>query len=112
MPLPTTGEIILKYLITILHYWWALLPGLVMPLRNIYKWLHPKHRELEIPHWVRIGSVLAALSFFLPQFLPYQTSAQNLPIVTKVKSNFTFALKTQSPKLQNLKHDLDFLKTK
>src|SRR5260370_37420629 len=87
MQLPTTGEIILKYLITILHYWWALLPGLVMPLRNIYKWLHPKHRELEIPHWVRIGSVLAALFFFCPNSLLIRTQRVTWPSLHRGKGN-------------------------
>src|SRR5260370_41210974 len=87
MQLPTTGEIILKYLITILHYWWALLPGIVMPLRNIYKWLPPKHRELEIPHWVRIGSVLAALFFFWPNSSLIRTQRETWPSLQRRKGN-------------------------
>ncbi len=79
-----------------------------MPLRNIYKWLHPRHKELEIPHWVRLGSVLAAL--FLAQFLAYQNSARNLAIVIEEKRQFSMALNTQSTQLQDAKHEIDILK--
>ncbi len=108
MPVPTIDQIILKYLITILHYWWALLPGLVMPLRNIYKWLHPRHEELEIPHWVRLSSVLAAV--FLAQFLAFQNSERNLAIVIEQKRQFSMALDTRSTQLQDANHEIDILK--
>ena len=80
-----------------------------MPLRNILKWLHPKHKELEIPHWVRLGSVLAAL--FLAQFLAYQNSARNLATVIEEKQQFGMALNAQSAQLQDAKHEIEILKT-
>ena len=108
MTVPTTAQIIFKYLITILHYWWALLPGLVMPLRNVYKWLHPRHEELEIPHWVRLSSVMAAV--FLAQFLAFQNSERNLATVIEEKRQFSIALNTESTQLQDAKHENDVLK--
>jgi hypothetical protein len=109
MPVPTTGPIILKYLTTILHYWWALLPGLVMPLRNIYKWLHPRHEELEIPHWVRLGLLLAAI--FLGQFLAYQNSERNLATVIEEKLLLSVSLNAQNTQIQDAKHEIEILKT-
>jgi len=58
-----------------------------MPLRNIYRWFHPEHKELDIPHWARLGSVLAAL--ILGQFLVYRNSARNLAVVIEEKRYFS-----------------------
>jgi len=100
--------IIREYVTTILHYWWAFLPGLVMPLRNIYRWLHPRHIELEIPHWVRLGSVLAAL--FLAQFLAYRNSALNLAMVIEEKRQLSITVNSLSPQLQDARRQIDILR--
>src|SRR5260370_6929377 len=102
MPQPTLAQIVWEYLVTILHYWWALLPGLVMPLRNIYRWFHPKHKELEIPHWIRLGSV--AVAFFLAQFLAYRNLARTLATVIEDKRQFSIALNIKAIHLTAPRH--------
>src|SRR5260370_2963927 len=109
MPQPTLAQIVWEYLVTILHYWWALLPGLVMPLRNVYRWFHPKHKELEIPHWIRLGSVVAAL--FLAQFLAYRNSAKNLAVVIEEKRQVSMTSNAQTVQLQEARQQLDILKS-
>ncbi len=101
MPGPTLSEIIREYVTVIFHYWWALLPGLVMPLRNVYRWFHPKHKELEIPHWIRLGSVVAAL--FLAQFLAYRNSAKNLAVVIEEKRQVRIQINALAAELQEEK---------
>jgi hypothetical protein len=108
MPQPTSAQIIWEYVVTILHYWWALLPGLVMPLRNVYKWFHPEHKELEIPHWIRLGSVAAAL--FLAQFLAYRNLARNLAIVIEEKRQFSMAVNIKDIQLEDARHQTNILK--
>jgi hypothetical protein len=96
---PTLFQLCQDYLLGIIAYWWALLPGVVMPLPDIYKWLHPKHRELRIPHGLRIGSVVAAL--FLAQFLVYRNSERNLTNVIEEKQELSRQVYSVDRKLED-----------
>ncbi len=101
-------QVVRQYLRTILDYWWAFAPGVVMPLPDIYKWLHPRHKELEIPHWVRVGSLIAAL--FLAQFLAYRNSAKNLVAVMEEKRQFSMKVNELNAQLRDDEQKIDQLK--
>ena len=70
------GTIIWDYLRAVIHYWWLIVPGLAMPLSNIWRWHHPERKELPIPLWIRVGIASGAL--ILAQFLAYRDSIKNL----------------------------------
>jgi len=96
---PTLLHLCQNYLLGIIAYWWALLPGVVMPLPDIYKWLHPKHKELRIPDGLRIASVVAAL--FLAQFLVYRNSERNLTNVIEEKRELSSQIYSLNRKLED-----------
>jgi len=53
---------------------------------------------LEIPHWVRLASVMAAL--FLAQFLAYQNSTRNLATVIEEKRQLSMKINEQADRLE------------
>jgi len=93
-----------KYLLGIVAYWWALLPGIVMPLPDIYRWPHPKHKELRISHGTRMASVVIAL--FLAQFLVYRNSERNLANVINEKQELSSQACSLNRQLEDQTHRL------
>ena len=64
------------YVSAIFHYWWILVVGVLMPLPEIYKVLHPKGKQLDIPYPWRIAIVIAVV--FVARFLAYKDASKNL----------------------------------
>jgi hypothetical protein len=94
---PSLLQTVREYIQVILPYWWALFPGVVMVLPEIYKWVHPQRKELEIPHWIRVTSVIVAIS--LVQFLAYRNSQKNLATVIEEKRQLSVKVNEQSQKI-------------
>jgi len=74
---------IVLYLRVVIAYWWALLPGLLMPLIDAINWHQPEDKKIKLPPWVRLLSTVGIL--MVAQFLAYRNSIQNLSTVIEEK---------------------------
>ena len=72
-----------SYLRVVIAYWWALLPGLLMPLIDAINWPRAEEKKIKIPTWVRLAVTIGAL--MVAQFFAYRNSIQNLSTVTEDK---------------------------
>jgi len=80
---PSLAQLIWEYLKATVSYWWLIVPGVLMPLPDLWKYLHPQRRELSIPKWLRWTLPLLCLS--LAQFLAYRNASINLSQVIEEK---------------------------
>lgn len=77
------AHVIWDYILSLWHYWWLCCLGFVLPINNIWKWLHPDRKEIHFPFWLRLTIALTAL--FLGQFLAYKDQVKNLSKVVEEK---------------------------
>ncbi len=82
---PSLAQLIWEYLKATVSYWWLIVPGVLMPLPDLWKYLHPQRRELSIPKWLRWTLPLLCLS--LAQFLAYRNASINRKL-SKRKSSW------------------------
>jgi hypothetical protein len=93
------GHIIWDYLRSLWHYWWLCCLGFVLPINNVWKWLHPARKELHFPFWLRLTIALAALS--LAQFLAYKDQTRNLENVIQEKRQLSIEKNTMAQQLKD-----------
>src|SRR5260370_1277055 len=60
MPEGGLWQIIVLYLRVVIGYWWALLPGLVLPLIDVAQFHRAEEKKIKIPPRVRSTVMLAA----------------------------------------------------
>lgn len=95
---PTLWQIIEDYFRITIAYWWFLVPGVLMPLPEIYKLLHPHGRHLYVPRWIRWTALFCIC---LAQFLAYRNEALNLANVIEEKRQFSIANNSIHAQLQS-----------
>src|SRR5260370_7421838 len=95
MPEGGLWQIIVLYLRVVIAYWWALLPGLVLPLIDVAQFHRAEEKKIKIPPRVRSTVMLAAL--MVAQFLAYRNSIQNLSTLLKEKTQEPTPLNPSRP---------------
>jgi hypothetical protein len=76
-------QVIVLYLHTVIAYWWALLPGVLIPLTDLINWPLAEDKKINIPPWLKLVVVMGAL--MVAQFLAYRNSIQNLSVIIEEK---------------------------
>ena len=89
---PTLGGLIKEYFRATAAYWWVLVPGFLMPLRDLIASIAKKEgqdrlRWLALPKWVELAILFAFLS--LAQFLAYRNTRMNLATVIEEKKQYS-----------------------
>jgi len=87
MPEPALTQMIREYLWATAAYWWVLVPGALMPLRDVLKLLKIIKDNRQTPRWLELSVVFACLS--IAQFLAYRNKSLNLAIVIEEKRQFS-----------------------
>lgn len=106
---PTLFQIAKGYLGATITYWWILVPGLLMPLPDIYKhFLHPKGKDLPIPRWVRLTAGAGCL--FLAQFLAYRDAATNVARTGEEKRQLSVQTSEQSSRIASDEKEIGALR--
>jgi len=108
MPEGGLWQIIVLYLRVVIAYWWALLPGLVMPLIDAAQFHRAEEKKIKIPPRVRSTVMLAAL--MVAQFLAYRNSIQNLSTVIEEKRRESITINSMSATSQNQDSQISALK--
>ena len=96
------------YLAAVVRYWWLVVPGVLMPLPDIYKALHPTGRQLKIPRPLRIAIFVVVL--LLAQFLAYRDSIKNLSKVIEEKRELSIQLNAATDRLHEREVELASVK--
>jgi len=106
-----------EYLVAVIRYWWLVVPGVLMPLPDIYKALFPTRKYFEIRRSLRIGIFVAMI--LTAQFLVYKDSIKNLSNVIEEKRELTIQLNAATDmvhqkevELGSIKQERDDLKSK
>jgi hypothetical protein len=106
-----------EYVVAVIGYWWLVVPGVLMPLPDIYKALHPRGKQLEISRPLRIG--IFSVMILAAQFLTYKDSINNLSKVIEEKRELTIQLNAANEtvhqkeiELASVKLERDDLKNK
>jgi|HubBroStandDraft_2_1064218.scaffolds.fasta_scaffold00140_22 hypothetical protein len=87
MPETSLSQIAWEYLKATAAYWWFLFVGVLMPLPDIWKHIHPRGAELPIPRWIRWSIGVICLS--LAQFCAYKNQTENLNKVIDEKQQLS-----------------------
>jgi hypothetical protein len=82
---PTFTQMIWNYLRTTAAYWWVIVPGALIPARDILNLL--KRKPLgKTPRWLELAVIFACLS--VAQFLAYRNTVHNLYTVIEEKRQY------------------------
>ncbi len=87
--MPTLPQMIREYIWTVGAYWWVIVPGVLMPLRDVFNILE---RLGKTPRWVELAVVFVCLS--IAQFLAYRNTVTNLYAVIEEKRQFSMKINT------------------
>src|SRR6266478_6213997 len=101
-------QIIVLYLRVVIGYWWALLPGLVLPLIDVAQFHRAEEKKIKIPPRVRSTVMLAAL--MVAQFLAYRNSIQNLSTVVEEKRQESITINSMRATTQDEDSQISALK--
>jgi hypothetical protein len=101
MPDPTLSHLLLEHLKATGAYWWFVFVGVLIPLPDIWKHLHPRGTELPLPRWLRWTACLLCIP--LAQFLAYKNQTINLVRVIEEKRQFSIQVNTLTAELQEEK---------
>jgi hypothetical protein len=106
-----------EYVVAVIGYWWLVVPGVLMPLPDIYKALHPSGKQLKISRPLRIG--IFSVMVLAAQFLTYKDSINNLSKVIEEKRVLAIQLNAANDtahqkevELASVKQERDDLKNK
>jgi len=110
-------SVLSEYVGAVIRYWWLVVPGMLMPLPDIYKAFHPKGKQLEISRPLRI--TIFVVTVLAAQFLAYKDSIKNLSKVIEEKRELTMqlnvtndAVRRREIELASVKQEVDDLRNK
>ena len=78
--------------------------GVIMPLLDLFTFLHPKSKEFRLPHWGRIG--IAALAIVAAELLAYRDQGKNLTTVIAEKRQLSVDKNDLGEQLRQARQDL------
>lgn len=99
--MPTLLQMIREYVWTVGSYWWVIVPGALMPLRDVFNVLK---RLGNTPRWIELAVVFACLS--VAQFLAYRNAVRNLYVVIEEKSQFSIKINDLNQQLAEVQKKL------
>lgn len=97
-----------EYLVGVIGYWWLFVPGVLMPLPEIYNALRPKGKQLEISRPLRI--TIFVVSILAAQFLTYKDSTRNLSKVIDEKRELAIQLNAANETIHQKEVELESMK--
>jgi hypothetical protein len=94
---PTLMQMVRIYLQTAIAYWWVIVPGALMPLRDLLKLFK---RLGKTPRWVELAVIF--ICFSIAQFLAYRNTVMNLYQVIGEKQHLSLEKNNLSAALEVL----------
>jgi hypothetical protein len=108
-PEPSLTRVIADYVLLVLAYWWVIVPGVLMPGRDLIKDIGGLNWK-ETPRWLELTVIFACL--FIAQFLAYRNAVQNLSTVIEEKRQFSITINAKEAELQTEKAKVEQLERK
>ncbi|SRR5713101_308723 len=95
--MPTVFHMILDYICTTFAYWWVIVPGALMPARDIFNLFK---RLGKTPRWLELAVIFVCLT--VAQFLAYRNTVHNLYTVIDEKRQCNIQKNAQAATINEL----------